>query len=47
MTDGYTLFINAGESMTIFQSELKHQKKLVASLKKKSLWSRYLEEVYY
>ncbi|KAJ1421623.1 hypothetical protein SESBI_13575 [Sesbania bispinosa] len=34
-----------GESITIFQSELKHQKKLVRSLKKKSLWSRNLEEV--
>ncbi|AES74020.1 hypothetical protein MtrunA17_Chr3g0142751 [Medicago truncatula] len=34
-----------GESITIFQSELKHQKKLVTNLKKKSLWSRYLEEI--
>ncbi|XP_061373305.1 protein PSK SIMULATOR 2-like [Gastrolobium bilobum] len=34
-----------GESITIFQSELKQQKKLVMSLKKKSLWSRNLEEI--
>ncbi|KAI4316943.1 hypothetical protein L6164_024867 [Bauhinia variegata] len=34
-----------GESLTIFQSELKHQRKLVRSLKKKSLWSRNLEEI--
>ncbi|XP_073225431.1 protein PSK SIMULATOR 2-like isoform X2 [Cicer arietinum] len=34
-----------GESITIFQSELKHQKKLVRNLKKKSLWSRNLEEI--
>jgi len=31
----------------MFQSELKHQRKLVRSLKKKSLWSRTLEEVYF
>lgn len=30
----------------ILQSELKQQRKLVRSLKKKSLWSRTLEEVY-
>ncbi|KAI9113131.1 hypothetical protein K1719_015656 [Acacia pycnantha] len=34
-----------GESLTIFQSELKHQKKLVMSLKSKSLWSRNLEGI--
>ncbi|KAJ7957876.1 DUF668 family protein [Quillaja saponaria] len=34
-----------GESLTIFQSELKHQKKLVRSLQKKSLWSINLEEI--
>ncbi|KAI5402823.1 protein PSK SIMULATOR 2 isoform X2 [Lathyrus oleraceus] len=34
-----------GESITIFQSELKHQKKLVRNLKKKSLWARNLEEI--
>ncbi|BAT77683.1 uncharacterized protein HKW66_Vig0094400 [Vigna angularis] len=34
-----------GESITMFQSELKHQRKLVRSLKKKSLWSRTLEEI--
>ncbi|KAH7669033.1 hypothetical protein IHE45_11G050100 [Dioscorea alata] len=33
------------ESLMILQSELKHQRKLVRSLKKKSLWSRSLEEV--
>ncbi|XP_054797813.1 protein PSK SIMULATOR 2 isoform X2 [Prosopis cineraria] len=34
-----------GESITIFQSELKHQKKIVRSLKNKSFWSRNLEEI--
>ncbi|GJY05296.1 protein PSK simulator 2 isoform X1 [Tanacetum coccineum] len=34
-----------GESIVILQSELKHQRKLVRNLKKKSLWSRSLEEV--
>ncbi|XP_017248779.1 protein PSK SIMULATOR 2 isoform X2 [Daucus carota subsp. sativus] len=34
-----------GEGLVILQSELKHQRKLVRSLKKKSLWSRSLEEV--
>ncbi|CAK9178411.1 unnamed protein product [Ilex paraguariensis] len=34
-----------GESQDILLSELKHQKKLVRSLKKKSLWSKSLEEV--
>lgn len=34
-----------GESLTMLQSELKQQKKLVRSLKKKSLWSKNLEEV--
>ncbi|CAJ2642934.1 unnamed protein product [Trifolium pratense] len=34
-----------GDSITLFQSELKHQKKLVRNLKKKSLWSRNLEEI--
>ena len=29
----------------MLHSELKHQRKLVRSLKKKSLWSRNLEEV--
>ncbi|KAJ0966978.1 hypothetical protein J5N97_023895 [Dioscorea zingiberensis] len=33
------------ESLMMLQSELKHQRKLVRSLKKKSLWSRSLEEV--
>ncbi|KAF8023573.1 hypothetical protein BT93_F0936 [Corymbia citriodora subsp. variegata] len=34
-----------GEGISMLQSELKHQKKLVKSLKKKSLWSRSLEEI--
>ncbi|XP_020236040.1 uncharacterized protein LOC109815672 [Cajanus cajan] len=34
-----------GESITMFQSELKHQRKFVRSLKKKSLWTRNLEEI--
>ncbi|XP_028766438.1 uncharacterized protein LOC114724284 isoform X1 [Neltuma alba] len=34
-----------GESLTIFQSELKHQKKIVRSLKNKSLWSQNLEGI--
>ncbi|KAI3410718.1 uncharacterized protein J3R85_018482 [Psidium guajava] len=34
-----------GEGMSMLQSELKHQRKLVRSLKKKSLWSRSLEEI--
>ncbi|KAG4383059.1 hypothetical protein AAZX31_14G203800 [Glycine max] len=34
-----------GDSLTAFQIEIKHQRKLVRSLKKKSLWSRNLEEI--
>ncbi|KAI7729484.1 hypothetical protein M8C21_026389 [Ambrosia artemisiifolia] len=34
-----------GESVMILQSELKHQRKLVRNLKKKSLWSKNLGEV--
>ncbi|KAK1324703.1 hypothetical protein QJS10_CPA01g00420 [Acorus calamus] len=34
-----------GESIMILRSELKHQRKFIRSLKKKSLWSRHLEEV--
>ncbi|RDX65210.1 hypothetical protein CR513_56149, partial [Mucuna pruriens] len=34
-----------GDSVLAFQGELKHQRKLVKSLKKKSLWSRNLEEI--
>ncbi|KAL2468238.1 hypothetical protein Fot_51763 [Forsythia ovata] len=34
-----------GETLTMLQSEVKHQRKLVRSLKKKSLWSKSLEEV--
>ncbi|XP_010271564.1 PREDICTED: uncharacterized protein LOC104607595 [Nelumbo nucifera] len=34
-----------GESLMILHTELKHQRKVVRSLKKKSLWSKNLEEV--
>ncbi|KAL3513566.1 hypothetical protein ACH5RR_026283 [Cinchona calisaya] len=34
-----------GDSLTILRAELKNQKKHVRSLKKKSLWSKILEEV--
>ncbi|KAK4746125.1 hypothetical protein SAY87_012437 [Trapa incisa] len=34
-----------GESLTMMLTEVKHQKKLVQSLKKKSLWSKNLEEI--
>ncbi|KAK7280752.1 hypothetical protein RJT34_25819 [Clitoria ternatea] len=34
-----------GDSITAFQSEIKRQKRLVRSLKRKSLWSRNLEEI--
>ncbi|MED6180807.1 hypothetical protein PIB30_013698 [Stylosanthes scabra] len=34
-----------GESLTVFQSELKHQRKIVKNLQRKSLWSRNLEEI--
>ncbi|GAB2303665.1 hypothetical protein Dimus_037650 [Dionaea muscipula] len=34
-----------GEGITILHNELRHQNKLVLSLKKKSLWSKKLEEV--
>ncbi|WOK92880.1 hypothetical protein Cni_G01572 [Canna indica] len=37
--------IPAAKQESLLNSELKHQKKLVRSLKKKSLWSRNLEEV--
>lgn len=39
-------FVIVGESLKILHSELKQQRKLVRSLKKKSLWSRNLEEVH-
>lgn len=39
------LFIIVGECLTMLLSEVKHQKKLVRSLKNKSLWSKTLEEV--
>ncbi|KAD2393332.1 hypothetical protein R6Q59_012339 [Mikania micrantha] len=34
-----------GESLTILHSDVKHQRKVVRNLKKKSLWSKSLEEV--
>ncbi|CAA0841171.1 Protein of unknown function (DUF668 [Striga hermonthica] len=34
-----------GETLAMLQCELKHQRKLVRSLKKKSLWSKSLEQV--
>ncbi|XP_047327413.1 protein PSK SIMULATOR 2-like [Impatiens glandulifera] len=34
-----------GEGVMMLQSELKHQRKLVRSLRRKSLWSKSLEEV--
>ncbi|TKY57626.1 phosphatidylinositol-3-phosphatase myotubularin-2 [Spatholobus suberectus] len=34
-----------GDSLFAFQSEIKHQRRVVRSLKKKSLWSRNLEEI--
>ncbi|CAH1435538.1 unnamed protein product [Lactuca virosa] len=36
-----------GKSLMVLQSELKNQRKLVSNLKKKSLWSKNLEEVMY
>ncbi|KAG1359411.1 hypothetical protein COCNU_08G008570 [Cocos nucifera] len=42
-SDPVSLFMP--ESLMILHSELKHQRKLVKSLKKKSLWSRNLEEI--
>nr|KYP31707.1 hypothetical protein KK1_047828 [Cajanus cajan] len=38
-------FIIVGDSLVAFHSEIKHQRRLVRSLKKKSLWSRNLEEI--
>ncbi|CAK7346183.1 unnamed protein product [Dovyalis caffra] len=40
-----SLNLPQGESLTILHSELKQQRKLVRSLKKKSLWSKNLEEI--
>ncbi|KZV39721.1 hypothetical protein F511_14188 [Dorcoceras hygrometricum] len=34
-----------GESLAMLQSELKHQRKLVKSLKKRSLWAKSLEQI--
>lgn len=36
---------HVGDSLSILKAELKSQKKQVKHLKKKSLWSRSLEEV--
>lgn len=36
---------SVGDSLAILKTELKSQKKHVRSLKKKSLWSKILEEV--
>lgn len=36
---------HTGDNMAILRSELKSQRKLVKNLKKKSLWSKSLEEV--
>jgi hypothetical protein len=41
----WPLFIFSSESVMILHSELKRQRKLVKNLKKKSLWSKNLEEV--
>lgn len=35
----------AGEGLMMLQCELKHQRKIARSLKKKSLWTKSLEEV--
>ncbi|KAK1261787.1 hypothetical protein QJS04_geneDACA001148 [Acorus gramineus] len=43
--EGGSSHAQRGESLMILHSELKHQRKFVRSLKKKSLWSRNLEEV--
>lgn len=43
---GHMIFATTGESLSIMLSELKHQRKLVRSLQKKSLWSKSLEQVY-
>lgn len=37
--------MHAGDNFAIWGAELKSQRKLVKSLKKKSLWSKSLEEV--
>nr|XP_027093682.1 uncharacterized protein LOC113714081 [Coffea arabica] len=39
------LFVFVGDSLAILRAELKSQRKHVRSLKKKSLWSKILEEV--
>ncbi|XP_074273296.1 protein PSK SIMULATOR 1-like isoform X2 [Silene latifolia] len=43
--DDNTSTAQRGDSLTILRAELKSQRKHVRSLKKKSLWSRILEEV--
>lgn len=37
--------VDVGDSLAILRAELKSQRKHVKSLKKKSLWSKILEEV--
>lgn len=39
------LLLHEGDSLAILRAELKSQKKHVKNLKKKSLWSKILEEV--
>lgn len=39
------LFVCVGDSLAILRAELKSQRKHVKNLKKKSLWSKILEEV--
>lgn len=41
----FEVYINAGDSILKLRTQLKNQKKVVRNLKKKSLWSRSLEEV--
>lgn len=48
LTDYITVFVIVhliGDTLGILRSELKSQRKLVKSLKKKSLWSKSMEEV--
>lgn len=39
-------FVYLGEAVALLKSEVKSQEKLVKALKKRSLWSRTLEEVF-
>lgn len=48
LTDYFIFFVSVhliGDTLAILRSELKSQRKLVKSLKKKSLWSKSMEEV--